>query len=78
MPAYCRLEYWRKMAHGQNRDLEIMILCHVKRHSGLQRTVLVGVVPGRRGSPRSAQRWIQGIEDVFSMRVYEAGGLAAN
>jgi hypothetical protein len=36
---------------------------HIKRHSGLERTITEGMVAGRRGRGRPRRRWIQDIKE---------------
>jgi hypothetical protein len=35
---------------------------HIKRHSGMERTILESMIPGRRGRSRPRKRWIQDIK----------------
>ena len=51
---------------------------HIKRHSGLERTVMEGMVPGKRGRGRPARRWTQDIGDTLGMTIHEAGRLAGD
>lgn len=47
---------------------------HDKRHRGLERTMMEGVVLERRQG-RSMRKWILALEDILGMKGNEAGGL---
>ena len=47
---------------------------HIKRHDGMERTILEGRVPGRRGRPR--RRWLQDIKETMNITINEVGELA--
>ena len=49
---------------------------HIKRHDGLERTILEGRVPGRRGRGRPRRRWLQDIKETMNMTINEVGELA--
>jgi hypothetical protein len=49
---------------------------HVKRHDGLERTIMEGMVPGRRGRGRPRRRWTQDIKDTLGISLTEASTLA--
>lgn len=45
---------------------------HIKHNSGLETTVLKGMVSGGRGRSQPARQWIQVNKDTLGMRVPEA------
>ena len=49
---------------------------HIKRHSGLERTIMEGMAPGKRGRGRPRRRWLQDIKDTLNMTTEEVGDLA--
>ena len=49
---------------------------HIKRHDGLEKIILEGMVPGKRGRGRPRRRWVQDITDVLGMTAAGAGHLA--
>lgn len=51
---------------------------HIKRHNCLERTIMEGKVPGKRGRGRPRRRWIQDIKDTLNMSTTELGNLAKN
>ena len=55
---------------------KIKYLGHIKRHDGLERTILEGMVPGRRGRGRPRRRWLQDIKETMNMTIREVGDLA--
>ena len=51
---------------------------HIKRHDGLERTIMEGRVPGSRGRGRGRPRrkWVQDIKETMNMSIGEVGVLA--
>ena len=49
---------------------------HIKRHDGLEKIILEGMVPGKRGRGRPRRRLVQDITDVLGMTAAGAGHLA--
>jgi hypothetical protein len=49
---------------------------HIKRHSGIERTVMEGIVAGRRGRGRPRRRWIQDSKETLNMSIDKMGDLA--
>mgnify|MGYP004724104797 CR=1 FL=1 len=49
---------------------------HIKRHDGLERTVMESMVPGKRERGRPRRRWTQDIKETMNMELKEAGDLA--
>uniref|UniRef100_A0A0B7AT86 Uncharacterized protein n=1 Tax=Arion vulgaris TaxID=1028688 RepID=A0A0B7AT86_9EUPU len=41
---------------------------HIKRHSGLEKTVIEGMVPGIQGRRRPRQWWQQDVTETKNMR----------
>ena len=48
---------------------------HIKRHSGLEKTIMEGIVPGRRSRGQLVQKWTQDVQDTLGMKIHKAGGL---
>lgn len=66
-------EHLRKLTHEHHFDPEIMILCeNVKHYNGSERTVMEGVVPGRRNRGRPMWWWAQDIQETLGMKDHEA------
>lgn len=55
----------------------ILNVGHVKRHSGLERTVMKSNVSGSE-TGRPVQRWPQNIKDTLDMKMLETGELLKN
>lgn len=51
---------------------------HIKRHIGLGRIVMKGVVPGRTGKGRPMRRLTQDIQEILGTRLHEARGLVTS
>ena len=51
---------------------------HIKRHGGLERIIMEGMVPGKRSRGRPRRRWTQDIIDELGMTAADAGHLAQN
>jgi hypothetical protein len=49
---------------------------HIKRHNCLERNIMEGTVPDRRGRGRSRRRWFQDIRETLNMTSEEVGILA--
>src|SRR5579871_3265697 len=49
---------------------------HIKRHDSLEKTIMEGMVPGRRARGKARRRGTQDIKDHLNMTVTEAGRLA--
>jgi hypothetical protein len=49
---------------------------HIKRHNGLEKIILEGVVPGRRGQGRPRKQWVQDVMDELGMTASDARHLA--
>jgi hypothetical protein len=47
-----------------------------KRHSGMKRTIIEGMVAGRRGRGRPRRRWIQDVKETLNISTDEVGDLA--
>ena len=51
---------------------------HLKRHESLERTIMEGYMPGKRGRGRPKRRWVQDVADDLQMDVSDAGHLACD
>jgi len=51
---------------------------HIKLHTDLQKVVMEGMGPGKRGWVGPRQRWTQDIKDSLNMTMQRAGKLTAD
>ena len=51
---------------------------HIKRHQGLEKTILEGRINGKRERGRPHRRWIEDITDTYKKSATEIGRLAEN
>ena len=49
---------------------------HIKRHDGLERTIMEARIAGKRGRGRPRKRWESNIKEELGMNISEAGRLA--
>ena len=49
---------------------------HIKRHQGMEKTIMEGYMPGRRKRGRPRRRWVQDVMDDLQMSASDAGQLA--
>lgn len=58
---------------GSIMTRKLRCFLHVKCHSGLERTMMEGVIPGKRVRVRPMRRWRHYIEDILCMEIHDAG-----
>lgn len=58
---------------GSIMTRKLRCFIHVKCHSGLERTMMEGVIPGKRVRGRPMRRWRHSIEDILCMEIHDAG-----
>jgi hypothetical protein len=62
-----------------NNDIlsrKIQYFSHIKRHSGMERTIMEGMVAGKRGRGRPRRRWIQDVKETLNLSIAEVRDLA--
>ena len=57
----------------QIRKRKVRYFGHIKRHEGLEKTIMEGGIPAKRRRGRPRRRWIQDVTDGLNMTAAEAG-----
>ena len=60
----------------QIRKRKLRYFGHIKRHEGLEKTIMEGGIPAKRRRGRPRRRWIQDVTDGLNMTAAEEGHLA--
>jgi hypothetical protein len=58
-----------------NKKRKLQYFGHIKRHNGMEKIILEGVVPGKRGRGRPRRQWVQDVIEL-GMSAEEGGHLA--